>query len=495
MRAPLQPRPPFLGPLLAASATLIVACAQQAEPRPSPTDRFYFPAGLAFYLPDAGSTSGVLYVASGNYDRRFDQGNLLAVNLDRVLAPPQPGAPGGLTGLPPPATPTGDLTAPIAFTDLQTQDGDAVEIQSFAAQMVRDPIGYGGRPRLWVATRAEGDLLEGISSDPTTGADLRCIPRAGPTAAGPNCVASGRSLALEQIPQGGAGLPAAPEPYGVGLSVENGLIPGELWVTHLRPADSPPTSNLNLQNYVVHLDARAPQPVVPIPQSFVPIGVGSGDSLYVGKYNVFISGRTKLSVTAPDVLMRIVDRVTLLPSFPQLTLQFAVVEARGLAMRTDESRIYLATLQPDTLLVIDVNGSETSAPTLTVVRAIPLPGGPNAVRLVERPDVPPGAPGRDVVAITCQLDGSVAFYDDQIGGLGAIVEGVGLAPYDIAVDLRAAENVARFFVSNFADGRVAIIDAALGGRGRPIGARLVAMLGLQQGCIIQTDNQACVGSE
>jgi len=489
MRAPLSPRAPPVGPLLVAASTLIAACAQQAPPNPSPTDRFYFPAGLSFYLPDAGSTSGVLYVASGNYDRRYDQGNLLAVNLDRVQAPPQSGVPGGVSGLPPPATPTGDLTAPVAFTDLQTQDGDVVEIQSFAAQMLRDPIGYGGRPRLWVATRAEGDLLEGISTD-STGEDLQCIPRAGSTVAGRNCVESGRSLALEQLPQGGAGLPAAPEPYGVGLSVEDGLVPGELWVTHLRPGDSPPTSGLNQQNYAVHLDGRVPEPVVPIPQSFVPIGVGSGDSLYVGRRNVFVSGRTKPIITAPDVLIRLVDRVTLLPSFPQLTIQFAVVEARGLAVRRDESRIYLATLQPDTLLVIDVNGPDTATPTLTVVRSVPLPGGPNAVRIIDR-----GVGRGDVVAISCQLDGSVAFYDDEIGGLGAIVEGVGLSPYDIAVDQRPEENVARLFVSNFADGRVAIIDVALESRGRPIGARLVATLGLQQGCIIQTNNSSCVGSE
>ncbi|HMK72872.1 MAG TPA: hypothetical protein VK454_06015, partial [Myxococcaceae bacterium] len=288
----MPPRTLLLGPLLAATSALVVACAQQAPPRPSPSDRFYFPAGLSFFLPDAGSTSGVLYVASGNYDRRYDQGNVLAVNLDRVEALPQPGATGGLIGLPPPTTPSGDLTAPIAFTELHTQVGDVVEVQSFAAQMTRDPVGYGGRPRLWVATRAEGDLLEGISTDPS-GEDLQCIPKPGATVGGTNCLDTGRSLALEQIPEGGAGLPAAPEPYGLALSVEDGLIPGELWVSHLRPADAPPTSGLNQQNFAVHLDARAATPVVPIPQSFVAIGVGSGDTLYVGRNNVFISGRTK----------------------------------------------------------------------------------------------------------------------------------------------------------------------------------------------------------
>jgi hypothetical protein len=486
MRAPLPPRTPLLGCLLATAAVLSTGCAQQLPPRPSPSDRFYFPSGLAFYLPDAGSTSGILYVASANYDRRFDQGNVVAVNLDRVQASPQAGLPDGLTGLPPPATPTGDLTAPVSFTTLGTQDGDAVGIQSFAAEMVRDPIGNGGRPRLWVATRAEGDLLEGISTD-ASGEDLQCIP----PQASQNCVYSGMSLAIEQDPQGGAGKPAAPQPYGVGLSTEAGLTPGELWVTHLRAADSPPTSGLNPEFYVVHLDARAELPQVIVPDSFQPIGLGSGDSLYVGQRNVFISGRTYTTITTgPDALMRVVDRASLITTFPQLALEFDALEARGLAMRADESRIYLATLQPSTLMIIDVNAPTSDVPLLTVTKSIPVPGGPNAVRLIER-----GGGLGDVVAITCQDDGSVAFYDDDIGGLALIVEGVGLTPYDLAVDLRPEQNVARLFTSNFDDGRVAVIDAALGGRGRPVGARLVATIGLQQGCIIQTDNQNCVSSQ
>jgi len=455
-----------------------MACAQEPPPRPSPTTRFYFPSGLSFFLPP-NSTSGVLYVTSGNYDRRFDQGNLVAVNLDRVQAPEQDGLP-ALTGLPPPATPTGDLTSPVQFTNLGIADGGVVQIQSFAAEMLRDRVGYGGRPRLWVATRAEGDLLEGISTD-ANGEDLVCIPT------GNNCIFSGIPLAVEQNPQGGLGLPAAPEPYGLAMSSDASDTPGQLWVTHIRPADSPPTSGLNNENFVVFLDARAERPVVTIPGSFVFVGLGAGNSLFVGERNVFFSGRAQLSSTTPDVLMRLVDRTSLTVYFPQLSFQYNDQQARGMAMRPDESRIYLAGLQPDTLLVIDVTDPTSALPKLTVVRAVPLPAGPNTVRLIRR------ANGSDVVMITCGDDGSVAFYDDELGQLGLIVGGVGLAPYDIAVDQRGS--VARLFVSDFADGRVAVIDASLGGSGRPITARLVAMLGLQQGCILQTDDETCVGSQ
>jgi len=471
MRAPLKHRAPLL------FCVLSLACAQQAIPNPSPEDRFYFPTSLNFFLPP-GAASGILYVASANYDRRYDQGNLLAVNLDRVNAPGS-GLP---VGLPVPGILGGDETLAVQFTDLgmNPDGGDAVQIQSFAGEMLRDPEGYGGRPRLWVATRAEGDLLEGISTDPS-GEGLVCIP------AGNNCVFSGISLAVEQEPQGGQGQPAAPQPYGLALSSDDSIVPGDLWVTHIRPADSPPTSGLDLDNYVVHLDARAALPTVTVPTSFVSVGLGSGNSLFVGQSNVWVSGRAQLSITALDVLMRVVDRYTDTTFFPQIGLQYAATEARGLAMRADESRIYLVGNEPDTLIVVDVEQPSSEFPTLTVVRAVALPAGPNAIRLIERPGI------ADVLVITCQTDGSLAIYDDGTGELALVVEGVGIAPYDVAVDQRG--NLARFFVSNFDDGRVAVIDATLGEPAQPVSARIVATLGQQQGCILVTNDATCVGSQ
>ncbi len=472
MRAPLKHRATLLCCLLALS------CAQYPPPNPSPADRFYFPTGLTFFLPP-GSTSGILYVASSNYDRRYDQGNLIAVNLDRVQAPALPGVP-PLAGLPPPGFTVADTAPAFQFTDLATAPGDVVQIQSFAAEMLRDPLGYGGRPRLWVATRAEGDLLEPVSTDPG-GEGLICVP------AGNNCVFSGISVAVEQEPQGGTGQPAAPQPYGLGLSKEDSMVPGELWVTHIRPADSPPTSGLDLENYVVHLNARSPIPFVNVPNAFVPIGLGPGNSISVGRTNVWVSGRASLTQTSLDVLLRIVDRDNLQTYFPQLALQYATSQARGLAVRADESRIYLVGLFPDTLLVVDVKDPYSQYPTLTVVRAVPLPGGPNAIRLVER------LGAGDVLAITCQNDGSLAIYDDDIGQLATIITGVGIAPYDVVVDQRG--DAARFFVSNFDDGRVTVIDALLGGPGQPLLARIVAYLGQQQGCILATNDSTCVGSQ
>src|SRR5208283_1980633 len=121
MRAPLKHRAPLLCCLLA------VSCAQYPTARPSPSDRFYFPTSLNFLLPP-GATSGILYVASANYDRRYDQGNLLAVNLDRVVASTNSDGTGitPIVGLPAPGTLGSDLALIPAFTDLATDAGDAV---------------------------------------------------------------------------------------------------------------------------------------------------------------------------------------------------------------------------------------------------------------------------------------------------------------------------------------------------------------------------------
>jgi hypothetical protein len=470
MPAPLKHRASLLFCVLA------LACAQEPAPNPSPSDRFYFPSALSFFLPP-DSTSGVLYVASANYDRRYDQGNLVAVNLDTVSAPGS-GLDGGLPG---PGLLGGDVTDAIQFTSLNTDPtSDVVQIQSFAGEMLRDPEGYGGRPRLWVATRAEGDLLEGVSTA-ADGFGLICVP------AGNNCVFSGLSLAIEQEPTGGTGRPAAPQPYGVGLSKDDSISPGELWVTHLKPADSPPTSGLDDDNYIVHLDARTAIPTVNVPNSFVSIGLGGGNSAVVGQSNIWVSGRAQITLTALDVLMRTVDRFTDTTFFPQLALQYADQEARSLAVRADESRIYLIGLAPAALLVVDVIAPFSQYPTLNVVRAIPLPAGPNQIRLIERT-------GKgDIAVVTCQDDGSLAIYDDSIGQLALIVGGVGIAPYDVVVDQRG--DLARMFVSNFDDGRVAVIDAELGGAGQPLSARIVATLGQQQGCILTTNDSNCVGTQ
>ena len=102
-------------------------------------------------------------------------------------------------------------------------------------------------------------------------------------------------------------------------------------------------------------------------------------------------------------------------------------------------------------------------------------------------------PGRgDLVAITCTSSGAVAIYDEDVGDLVALVSGIGAQPFALAIDTRA--NAARIYVSNFGDGRIAVIDVP--DLNRPQGARLVAHLGEQQVCLTRgKTSPGCLASK
>jgi hypothetical protein len=96
------------------------------------------------------------------------------------------------------------------------------------------------------------------------------------------------------------------------------------------------------------------------------------------------------------------------------------------------------------------------------------------------------------VVVSCSVDGSLAFYDDDLGQISALIPGVGAVPFAITIDRRG--DWARLYVSNFGDGRIAVVDvpfteSAAGGRFAP---RLVAHVGSKQYCLLNTDDRNCV---
>jgi hypothetical protein len=257
----------------------------------------------------------------------------------------------------------------------------------------------------------------------------------------------------------------------------------QIYVTHLRPASSPAQSINNLENFLVTLhqadldQARAAWAtdggyVVP-DTAFSSIGRGASNSIVVTRDFLYVSGRAKLVATDPDVLLRVVDRSSNLIAYPQLQLVWASVDARALQLRPDGQRLYLAVDNPAALLVVDITSppQEELAPSFTLVRAVPLPAGPNDVQLLTRPGRAP------LVVVSCSIDGSLAFYDDDLGQIAALIPGVGAVPFAIAIDRRG--DWARLYVSNFGDGRIAVVDvplaeSAAGGRFAP---HLVAHVG------------------
>jgi hypothetical protein len=475
--------------LLSTVLLAAAACDKQPTARPAVENRLYYPTGLAFVPPaDAGVGLGRLYVANSNFDRRFDVGWLTTIDLAQVRTPDGRGLPATLDPVAPPPDGGSDQGRPVQFTNLATTGANLVIIADFAGLATVDLQ----RSRLFVPSRAEGDYLHvlDIGPNPDGGVPLRCF-----FAGGTDCTVDGIDLAVEQTP-GSFGLPAAPQPYSVTVADDT----DEIYVTHLRPASSPAQSITNLQNYLVTLTqseleaAQAAFPsagrYVPPDGAFSPIGRGATNSIVISKPDpsfLYVSGRVQLTSSDPDVLLRVVDRTSKLYALPQIQLVWSSLEARGLQLKPDGTRLYLAVDNPATLLVLDIEVPEGNeiVPGFSLVRAVPLPEGPNDVQLLQR------AGGRGpLVVISCSVDGSLAFYDDELGQVAALVSGVGAVPFAIAVDQRAL-GMARLYVSNFGDGRIAVVDVPLT-PGVSLAPRIVGHLGTKQFCLLATDDRNCV---
>lgn len=424
------------------------ACATEGDVELSPQDRFYYPTGL-LQRDVPGTTNGVLYVASSNFDRRFDDGALFAVNLDAVRS--ADGQPLPTLGNPP--------SSPLQLTQLGVNvDTSYVSLQSFTGQLAAfaaDPANP-QRARLFVPARAEGNLLHVIDAD---GTNLTCVG-----SDGRRCMDGAPTLDFTKDEKEES-QPRGPGPYAVTVAPE-----GSVYVTHLEPADRPLGSGLNLQSYLVRVDAQNP---VVVRESFLPIGAwGSSDAIVAGRY-VVLSGYTRSADRAP--MVRLLDREQpgrVLNANLESAIQ--VQESRGLAFDSARSRMFVVGRAPDTLIVADVIGIDSASPTMRVVRVLPLPAEPQALRLIPRE-------GRgSLVAVAAAGADTVVIYDDDAGQLVTQIPGVGRQPFDMSVDLQ--ETGARIFVSNFGDGRVGVVD--ISDLSAPEGARLVAHVGAAQTCLI-----------
>lgn len=467
--------------ILLPALLLLPACPAQAPSNAPPPGRFYWPTGLA-HVDAPGSSEGVLFVANANLDKRYGSGSVVAVPLAEVPGLPAFGA-----------APSG---AAVQLSDLRTTERSAVQVASFAGQLAALPTGDGG-VRLFLPTRSEGMrvyALEGaLAGSPT----LQCAG-APPEGQPQNCLATGVTLTPTEFERDEDGLPRAPSPFGVAVApracaaeadCQRVLLDGgtealgrtcaagrcvtaegapyaDVYVTHLTQADSPLGSLTNARGYLVRLESDRFEATA---DAFLDLGPGAGNSVAPADGWVFVSGRTLNP--APNLLRMVRrDGLTLATG---LESAFRVADSRGLALGTGGRRLYLSGRVPDSLVVVSIDDVASAWPTLQVTRSVPLPDGPSELRVIRRP-------GRgDLVAIVCTGAGAVALYDEDVGDLVGLVTGVGLQPFDLAVDERGGG--ARLFVSNFGDGRVAVID--IPELGRPHEARLVAHLGQPQVCL------------
>lgn len=474
-------------------ALVLAGCTSGTVGIPPPIDRLYFPTGIA-HVDVPGKTEGVLFVANANFDKRYASGSVVALPLD-TLGLPELGVPHVL--------PDGGPGGVKEISALNLDASQSVQIASFSGELAVQPVSPGSY-RIYVPTRSEGmNVYRTLATIDANGtASLACI--GGGT--GQDCTATGASLSPREFERTDAGVPRAPSPYGVSVASRtcavaddccatgttdcgrtcaagqclgtDGQPYADLWVTHLQQADSPLLSTLNFRGYLVRLDSDA---FTVSEQSFINIGSGATNSIAVAGSWVYATGRV-LS-PAPN-LLRIVNRDGVVAS-TALESYFRVSDARGIALSSDGKRMFIVGRAPDTLLIANI--TETGGiPILTFVRGVSLPDAPNEVGVIARP-------GRgDLVAVTCTSAGSVVLYDDDVGDLVSLLTGVGVQPFGLAADVRG--NAARIFVSNFGDGRIAVIDVA--DLNRPQGARVVAQLGPQQLCLTRgSSSPGCLASE
>src|SRR4051794_18922348 len=68
------------------SVVLLAACNPSGFVQPPPSGSFYYPTGMAL-VASPSAPEGVLYVASSNFDRRYDSGLLTALPLASLELP------------------------------------------------------------------------------------------------------------------------------------------------------------------------------------------------------------------------------------------------------------------------------------------------------------------------------------------------------------------------------------------------------------------------
>ncbi|WP_224362024.1 YncE family protein [Hyalangium versicolor] len=460
-------------PLLLISALVWAGCAAESEPQPPPTDRFVYPSGIV-HRPVDGSANGALYVASANFDKCFDTGAVIALDLD-ALGLPEIGAPVGADG-------------PAEITDLRVAPEATVQIESFAGQMAlwNPPT---GTPRLFVPSRAEENFLHAINVQGKT--NLECVG-----GLGRNCILGALSLTRD-IPDSKDDLPRAPAPIGVTVDASNGK--PELWVTHIEAADSPARSATNFDSYVLHIPDVGEDSLSIDASDFISLSsgglaVGGAHATAIGDRYVYTTGRSFVAaqVSQPaSFLLRLIDRSDTTRILETgLSAVYRTLEARDVqrvSLGGDKDRLYILARAPDTLLIVDVENASAARPTFLVVNAVPLPDGASALSVLRR-----GAPGDELVAVTCtattRTQGVLVLYDTKLNQVVQQVGDLGRQPYGLAVD-QHDNGSARLYVTNFGDGRVAVVD--IPNIARPQETRLVAYLGKRQGRDVKQGTSTC----
>lgn len=466
--------------LVVCVSLLGLSACNRVSSNPPPAGRAYYPGAIR-HVAVPGSSLGALVFVNVNHDRRYSSGSLSAVALDEVGLPEFGQAVDG---------------GPVALTNLGSVR--SVKINNFGGELGVLDRG-GGRLRFFVASSDEGNKVQGVDAVLDGGVTLSCFP-AGPEDEPDHCGTNAPSASPIELERTPGAVPRASAPYGVSVrarvcspvvdcgegrscvegtchDAEGGVL-GDVYVTHMKQVDSPQGSGTNLRAYLLQLDSD--RPVVDA-SSFIGIGVEPSFSSVTGERWTYVTGKEVCGNTCvPGNLLRLVDRTgRVLTS--ALESSFAMLATRGVALGSGERRLYLLGRYPDVLVVLALASVTSDTPSLRLIREIPLAFAPQQLTVIARP-------GRgDLVAVTYEgtgtgrVAGGLLLYDEEAGELVANVDEVGLQPFGVTASRIGAG--ARLFVSNYGDGRIAVIDVP--NLDRPQEARVVAHLGTSQLCLTQ----------
>lgn len=384
--------------IVALLAGLAAAACQDSFAQPSPPlDSFYYPVGVAV-RPLPGGKSALL-VASTNFDLRYDQvtgGTILAVDPEAST----PVAPDG----------TGGVLAVLG----------AVNVGTFGGELAwADAVDTG------TAWRAPGTYCPELASDPVLAAggakvlvgsrSLRTLYRVDMDATGALSHAQDWET---QLPQ------ALLDPYGVTIvcSSRSGTPVADAYFTHLQSA--------NGLGWVSRLDLRT--------GAVVALGLGY-DLTYTTAYDpdkdwLFVSTRFGAGTAPIRWFQPLMPASTVegsegfaFPAFRQVSVNSIVRGGltRDQALSNDRRLLFVALelfdydqfaatgaiyTQAGALAIFDLDPDAFNQPRMSLVGLVPTCLGSGQVRVL------PTRPGkRDLVAVTCDVEGSLALYDHEIG--------------------------------------------------------------------------------
>ncbi len=312
-----------------ACVVALSACPAQVVSNPQPIDRLYYPTGLV-HVDAPGKTNGVLFVANANFDKRYESGMVVALDLD-ALGLPAFGAPVGKGG-------------PVQLRDLKLSQRARAEVSSFTAELGSLRLSP-DKVRLFVPTRSERMKYEAVDATFGEGGSISLTCATTPGNDERECASLGVSLSPQSVEESSTGLPRAVSPYGVAVKprpcftsadcrdgdqctagscrvpLEGGASEpfADVFVTHLTQADSPFLSGLNPHAYLVRLDSHLPKNFTVAPENYLSLGTGGTNSAVVGARWTYVSGRFQVinNTQYPGNLVRLVDRFgTVLSSGP-----------------------------------------------------------------------------------------------------------------------------------------------------------------------------------